>query len=77
MQGLHLRSNNNTNNHPTQKNKILWENLLRAEFHNFYGKKIYNVSLEKDWDDIGSAVCYTVYTIYLSLCTQTADPISS
>ena len=22
----------------------------------------------------GSAVCETIYTIYLSLCTQTADP---
>ena len=37
----------------------------------------YNVCLEKGSDDIGSAVCDTIYTVYLSLCTQTADSISS
>ena len=30
---------------------------------------------EKGPDEIRSAVCYTVYTIHLSLCTQTADII--
>ena len=33
--------------------------------------------LEKGSDNIGSAVCYTIYTSYLSLCTQTAVPITS
>ena len=37
----------------------------------------YNVCLEKGSDEIRSAACYTIYTIYLSFCTQTADPISS
>ena len=34
----------------------------------------YNLFLEKGLDDIGSAVCDT---IYLSLCAQIADSISS
>ena len=33
-----------------------------------------NVCLEKGSDDVGPAVCDTIYTIYLSLFTQTADP---
>ena len=33
--------------------------------------------LKKDSEDIGPAVCYTIYVHYLSLWTQTADPISS
>ena len=37
----------------------------------------YTGILEKGSYDIGSAVCYTTYTIYLSLWTQTTDPISS
>ena len=28
---------------------------------------------EKGSEDFVSAVCYTIYTIYLSLCTQTAE----
>ena len=36
-----------------------------------------NVCLERGSDDIGSAVCDTIYTIDLSLCTRTADQISS
>ena len=35
----------------------------------------YRGCLEKGSDAIGSAICYTIYTINLSLCTQTADPI--
>ena len=31
--------------------------------------------IKKCLNDIGSVVCDTIYTIYLSLCTQTADPI--
>ena len=30
----------------------------------------YNVCLEKGSDDIGSAVCDTIYTVYLSLSKQ-------
>ena len=33
--------------------------------------------LKKGSDDIGLGVSYTIYIIYLSLGTQTADPISS
>ena len=40
-------------------------------------KLSYNVCLEKGSNDIWSTVCDTIYTIYLSRCTQTADPISS
>ena len=38
---------------------------------------LYNVCLEKGSDDIGSAVCDSIYIIYLFRYTQTADPISS
>ena len=34
---------------------------------------IYRGNIEKGSDDIGSAVCYTIYTVYLSLCKQTAE----
>ena len=30
-----------------------------------------------DSDGMGSAVCYTIYTIYISLCIKTAGPIIS
>ena len=46
-----------------------------------YAKKtqtmlIYRGIHEKGSDDVVSAICYTKYTIYLSLCTQTAETAS-
>ena len=36
----------------------------------------YRVIHKKGSDDVASDVCYTIYTIYLSLCTQTAETTS-
>ena len=42
-----------------------------------YGVSPYRGIHEKGSDDVVSAVCCTIYNIYLSLCTQTADTTSS
>ena len=48
-------------------------NIFLSVFKQLYLQGI----LEKGSVDIWTAVCYTIYTIYLSLCAQTADLISS
>ena len=42
-----------------------------------YESIMYRGVFEKGSDDIGSAVCYTIYTIHISLCTQTDETTSS
>ena len=65
---------------------IDWINCFRSIFYRQQHVKktadkllqfLYNVCLEKGSDDIESAVCDTIYIIYLFRYTQTADPISS
>ena len=45
--------------------------------YTFSSSSTYRGCLENGSNDIVSAVCFTIYTIFLSLWTQTADPITS
>ena len=47
--------------------------LVLASFHSIQNKPIGHL---KGSGDVDSAVCYTIYTIYLSLSTQTAETTS-
>ena len=48
------------------------QELQPETIYEYYLNCTYNECLEKSSHDIGSAVCGTVHTIYLSLCTETA-----
>ena len=48
---------------------FIFKNSLNIEIINTMYRRIH----EKDSGDVVSAVCYFIYTIYPSLCTQTAD----
>ena len=57
-----------------------WDNFWRIPPHHLLSVLYLVVKrrfLEKGSDDIESAVCYPIYTIYLSLCTQTAETTTS
>ena len=62
----------------------MWSNFPRINRLKEFRFKIsinlyirYRGILEKGSKDIETAVCYTIYAIYLSLSAQTADPITS
>jgi len=48
---------------------------MKIDLYKLYNL-IYRGIHEKFSRDVVSAVCYTIYTINLSLCTQTAVPLS-
>ena len=45
--------------------------------HSLFKKFLYRGIREKGSEDVVSAVCYTIYTLYLSFSAQTAETTSS
>ena len=58
----------------TFRKKVYWNILCYVKF---YYNVIHRGIHEKGSGDVVSAVCFTIYTIYLSLCTQSAETTSS
>ena len=60
----------------SSKNYVVVKRIKMFQHRTIIVKNAYRRCLEKGSDDIES-VCCTIYSVYLSLCTQTAETIVS